>query len=233
MGILWFGTHFLFSRLSIVSNNITGRGLVALAQAVQSNMKLSHIYIWGNKPDRSTCLVSGWGWFVLVCPSIVGKITAISEQDIWFIWGFTCDYNMVVLEWGISTLKGDAMSCLTHTAQSPKPAPRVTFPLFFIPGVLGADRDGPPAAGLHRCGSLRGGWGGFPGRAVPWAGQAPLLGPTLRCRGPRRRQRQPANRRCLGVFVSEAALPVLVPYLVSSKIDFIRLAACCFFGVWV
>uniref|UniRef100_A0A8C3Y6L8 Leucine rich repeat containing 34 n=1 Tax=Catharus ustulatus TaxID=91951 RepID=A0A8C3Y6L8_CATUS len=42
--------------LSIVSNNITGRGLVALAQAVQSNMKLSHIYIWGNKPDRSTCL---------------------------------------------------------------------------------------------------------------------------------------------------------------------------------
>ncbi|XP_016156232.1 PREDICTED: leucine-rich repeat-containing protein 34 isoform X1 [Ficedula albicollis] len=42
--------------LSIVSNNITGRGLLSLAQAVQSNMKLSHIYIWGNKFDRSTCL---------------------------------------------------------------------------------------------------------------------------------------------------------------------------------
>uniref|UniRef100_A0A8C3NBJ6 Uncharacterized protein n=1 Tax=Geospiza parvula TaxID=87175 RepID=A0A8C3NBJ6_GEOPR len=41
--------------LSIVSNNITGRGLVALAQAMHSNMTLSHIYIWGNKLDRSTC----------------------------------------------------------------------------------------------------------------------------------------------------------------------------------
>ncbi|XP_077040281.1 leucine-rich repeat-containing protein 34 isoform X4 [Agelaius phoeniceus] len=41
--------------LSIVSNNITGKGLVALAQAMHSNMTLSHIYIWGNKLDRSTC----------------------------------------------------------------------------------------------------------------------------------------------------------------------------------
>ncbi|NXQ64608.1 LRC34 protein, partial [Anthoscopus minutus] len=42
--------------LSVVSNNITGKGLVALAQAMQSNTKLSHIYIWGNKFDRSTCV---------------------------------------------------------------------------------------------------------------------------------------------------------------------------------
>ncbi|NWW74581.1 LRC34 protein, partial [Climacteris rufus] len=42
--------------LSIVSNNITGKGLVALAHAMQSNMKLSHIYIWGNKLDGSTCV---------------------------------------------------------------------------------------------------------------------------------------------------------------------------------
>ncbi|XP_038001818.1 leucine-rich repeat-containing protein 34 isoform X2 [Motacilla alba alba] len=41
--------------LSVVSNNITGKGLVALAQAMHSNMTLSHIYIWGNKLDRSTC----------------------------------------------------------------------------------------------------------------------------------------------------------------------------------
>ncbi|XP_066412645.1 leucine-rich repeat-containing protein 34 isoform X1 [Molothrus aeneus] len=41
--------------LSIVNNNITGKGLVALAQAMHSNMTLSHIYIWGNKLDRSTC----------------------------------------------------------------------------------------------------------------------------------------------------------------------------------
>lgn len=124
MRILWFSTHFLFSRLSIVSNNVTGRGLVALAQAVQSNMKLSHIYIWGNKFDRSTCLVSGWSLFILNCLSIVGKITAISEQDTWIIWGFICDYNMVVLEWdslGISTLKGlSAMSCLTEPSPQPK-----------------------------------------------------------------------------------------------------------------
>lgn len=48
----------LFSRLSIVSNNITGKGLVALAHTMQFNMQLSHIYIWGNKFDSSTCVVS-------------------------------------------------------------------------------------------------------------------------------------------------------------------------------
>nr|XP_031361470.1 leucine-rich repeat-containing protein 34 isoform X2 [Lonchura striata domestica] len=42
--------------LSVVSNNITGQGLVALAQAMHSNMALTHIYIWGNKIDRSTCV---------------------------------------------------------------------------------------------------------------------------------------------------------------------------------
>ncbi|XP_064241280.1 leucine-rich repeat-containing protein 34 isoform X3 [Passer domesticus] len=42
--------------LSVVSNNITDKGLVALAQAMHSNMTLSHIYIWGNKLDRSTCV---------------------------------------------------------------------------------------------------------------------------------------------------------------------------------
>ncbi|NXD19346.1 LRC34 protein, partial [Spelaeornis formosus] len=42
--------------LSIVSNNITGKGLVALAEAMQSNINLSHIYIWGNKLDRSACV---------------------------------------------------------------------------------------------------------------------------------------------------------------------------------
>ncbi|NXE86448.1 LRC34 protein, partial [Menura novaehollandiae] len=42
--------------LSIVSNKISGKGLVALSRAIQSNMKLSHIYIWGNKFDESTCV---------------------------------------------------------------------------------------------------------------------------------------------------------------------------------
>ncbi|XP_063264372.1 leucine-rich repeat-containing protein 34 isoform X2 [Prinia subflava] len=40
--------------LSIVSNNITGEGLVALAKAMQPNTTLSHIYIWGNKIDKDT-----------------------------------------------------------------------------------------------------------------------------------------------------------------------------------
>lgn len=53
-------TFSLFSRLSVVSNNITGEGLVALAQAMQSNTTLSHIYIWGNKLDNSACVVSAW-----------------------------------------------------------------------------------------------------------------------------------------------------------------------------
>ncbi|NXU98102.1 LRC34 protein, partial [Cettia cetti] len=42
--------------LSVVSNNITGEGLVALASALQSNTTLTHIYIWGNKLDRDTCV---------------------------------------------------------------------------------------------------------------------------------------------------------------------------------
>ncbi|NWV20356.1 LRC34 protein, partial [Origma solitaria] len=42
--------------LSVVSNRITGEGLVALSHAIQSNVRLSHIYIWGNKFDRNTCV---------------------------------------------------------------------------------------------------------------------------------------------------------------------------------
>ncbi|NWZ34307.1 LRC34 protein, partial [Brachypodius atriceps] len=61
--------------LSVVSNNITDEGLVALAQAMQSNTTLSHIYIWGNKLDRSTC-VAFWeliemGRLELGCTDVV------------------------------------------------------------------------------------------------------------------------------------------------------------------
>lgn len=118
-------------------------------------------------------------------------------------------------------------------------APRATFPVFLIPDILGHAGERPPGAGQHGRGSLPGGRGGFPGRAVPRAGQAPLLGPALPHCGPRRRQRQPGNRPCLGVFVSEAAprgtpCPQL-PLLVSSKIDYIsiRRAAPCFYKIWV
>ncbi|XP_071608793.1 leucine-rich repeat-containing protein 34 isoform X1 [Heliangelus exortis] len=41
--------------LSVVSNNITGKGLVALSGAMKINTALSYIYIWGNKFDEATC----------------------------------------------------------------------------------------------------------------------------------------------------------------------------------
>lgn len=53
------GYYFLFlHRLSVVSNNIEGKGLVALSQSMKTNPTLSHIYIWGNKFDEATCVVS-------------------------------------------------------------------------------------------------------------------------------------------------------------------------------
>ncbi|XP_014794268.1 PREDICTED: leucine-rich repeat-containing protein 34 isoform X3 [Calidris pugnax] len=42
--------------LSVVSNNISGKGLTALADAMKANMELSYIYIWGNKFDEATCI---------------------------------------------------------------------------------------------------------------------------------------------------------------------------------
>ncbi|NXS68654.1 LRC34 protein, partial [Pandion haliaetus] len=42
--------------LSVVSNNVSGKGLVALSDAMKTNMELSYIYIWGNKFDEATCV---------------------------------------------------------------------------------------------------------------------------------------------------------------------------------
>ncbi|NXX11386.1 LRC34 protein, partial [Podargus strigoides] len=42
--------------LSVVSNNISGKGLVALSDAMKTNKALSYIYIWGNKFDEATCM---------------------------------------------------------------------------------------------------------------------------------------------------------------------------------
>ncbi|XP_054691264.1 leucine-rich repeat-containing protein 34 isoform X2 [Grus americana] len=42
--------------LSVVSNNISGKGLVALSDAMKTNTELSYIYIWGNKFDEATCM---------------------------------------------------------------------------------------------------------------------------------------------------------------------------------
>nr|XP_051674735.1 leucine-rich repeat-containing protein 34 isoform X1 [Oryctolagus cuniculus] len=47
----------LFSyRLSVVSNNIEGEGLVALSKSMKTNPTFSNIYIWGNKFDEATCV---------------------------------------------------------------------------------------------------------------------------------------------------------------------------------
>ncbi|XP_065413871.1 leucine-rich repeat-containing protein 34 isoform X5 [Chrysemys picta bellii] len=44
------------SWLAVVSNNISGKGLVALSDSMKTNMVLSYIYIWGNKFDEATCV---------------------------------------------------------------------------------------------------------------------------------------------------------------------------------
>ncbi|NXK94407.1 LRC34 protein, partial [Formicarius rufipectus] len=41
--------------LSVVSCNISGKGLIALSNAIKSNMILSYMYIWGNKFDEDAC----------------------------------------------------------------------------------------------------------------------------------------------------------------------------------
>ncbi|XP_068939659.1 leucine-rich repeat-containing protein 34 isoform X3 [Petaurus breviceps papuanus] len=43
--------------LSIVSNNITGKGLTAFSDAMKTNTTLTNIYIWGNKFDSETCVL--------------------------------------------------------------------------------------------------------------------------------------------------------------------------------
>ncbi|XP_048203112.1 leucine-rich repeat-containing protein 34 isoform X2 [Perognathus longimembris pacificus] len=42
--------------LSVVSNQIDGKGLIALSNSMKINPILSNIYIWGNKFDEATCL---------------------------------------------------------------------------------------------------------------------------------------------------------------------------------
>ncbi|XP_050822001.1 leucine-rich repeat-containing protein 34 isoform X2 [Gopherus flavomarginatus] len=44
------------SWLAVVSNNMSGKGLVALSDSMKTNMVLSYIYIWGNKFDEATCV---------------------------------------------------------------------------------------------------------------------------------------------------------------------------------
>ncbi|XP_038671391.1 leucine-rich repeat-containing protein 34 [Scyliorhinus canicula] len=42
-------------KLSVARNNISGIGLMALANALKSNRTLTNVYIWGNNFDESSC----------------------------------------------------------------------------------------------------------------------------------------------------------------------------------
>lgn len=66
VSMYWFpGLLLLVSdRLSVVSNNIQGEGLVALSQSMKTNPTLSNVYIWGNKFDEATCVVSFFFFFL-------------------------------------------------------------------------------------------------------------------------------------------------------------------------
>eukprot|EP00062_Callorhinchus_milii_P025987 gi/632987588/ref/XP_007882638.1/ PREDICTED: leucine-rich repeat-containing protein 34 [Callorhinchus milii] len=43
--------------LAVVSNSITGIGLVAFANALKANRSLTHFYFWGNEMDETACKV--------------------------------------------------------------------------------------------------------------------------------------------------------------------------------
>ncbi|XP_069069296.1 leucine-rich repeat-containing protein 34 isoform X1 [Pleurodeles waltl] len=42
--------------LAIVRNNITGKGLVPLSEAIKTNSTVSYVYIWGNILDEPSCV---------------------------------------------------------------------------------------------------------------------------------------------------------------------------------
>ena len=49
---------FFASRLDVRSNNIGGKGLCALSDAMKLNQTLTHIFIWGNRLEESAAIVS-------------------------------------------------------------------------------------------------------------------------------------------------------------------------------
>ena len=57
-------TFFPF-RLDVRSNNIAGKGLCALTDAMKMNQTLTHIFIWGNKLEESAAIVSST--FLMIC----------------------------------------------------------------------------------------------------------------------------------------------------------------------
>ena len=49
---------FFACRLDVRSNNIGGKGLCALSDAMKLNQTLTHIFIWGNRLEESAAIVS-------------------------------------------------------------------------------------------------------------------------------------------------------------------------------
>ena len=57
---------FFTCRLDVRSNNIGGKGLCALSDAMKLNQTLTHIFIWGNRLEESAAIVSIRG-LILYC----------------------------------------------------------------------------------------------------------------------------------------------------------------------
>lgn len=70
----------LFCRLVVVSNNIRGKGLCALADIMKVNSSLVSLFIWGNVLEESACIVSNSMWSGIFFLNVV-EIRVIS-----FIW---------------------------------------------------------------------------------------------------------------------------------------------------
>eukprot|EP00116_Pleurobrachia_bachei_P003754 sb/3464016/ len=55
LGLVLSSGNDTLKKLWITNNSVTGRGLSSLANALQFNMTLSHVYIWGNALDNMAC----------------------------------------------------------------------------------------------------------------------------------------------------------------------------------
>lgn len=86
----------MFCRLGITHNNITGAGLVALAESLRTNLVLSHIYIWGNKINEASCVVCLPFWMSLQL--LLQRLTSVAAclflpwafHELWWWWGRKC-----------------------------------------------------------------------------------------------------------------------------------------------
>ena len=89
---MWsFKNELLFCRLVLVSNQISGKGLCALADSMKLNTTLTNVYIWSNHLEESACIVRTvlssnvniWGNLLEGSVCIVGTVLSSNV----YIWG--------------------------------------------------------------------------------------------------------------------------------------------------